>query len=459
MNILKAIYIFIVAITMSTALTSCEKMIEVDDPINQITREQVFADVNTANAALDNLYMELQANSMFGRRLGALLGAYTDDLDAHFPPSSSSMDNLNVYFNQVIPSNSEVLSLWNNAYKEIYVANAIISGVDQTTSISIADKRRIKGEALLIRTMIYFQLQRVFGDIPYTISTDYQENKTLSRMPSTEFYLKLQQDISSAVDLLEDNYRNAERIYLNKKAAQLVQANIYLTLGKFQAAEEVCRTILATSIYNIQQDVSKAFKKNGNHIIWQLKPLIANQAVPETGIYYFSSAPPPAYSLSINLVNTFEEVDLRKQQWITKVQGNGVSFYRNDKYKNYATNADEYSVVMRLEEVYFVLSEALANQDKIIEARSFVNMIRVRSGLSPVSNNLDKNAFIGELLKEKRREFFAEQGLRFFDLKRNSRLQELTAIKPNWQQFHQFWPLPQNEMQLNPNLKPQNQGY
>ena len=111
-------------------LNSCEKMIEVENPINQISTQQVFSDVNTANAALNNLYLELQANSMFSggnRGVGALLGTYADDLDAYFQPSS--MDHLNIYLNQVVPTNSVVLSVWNNAYKEIYTPMRSLKGL------------------------------------------------------------------------------------------------------------------------------------------------------------------------------------------------------------------------------------------------------------------------------------------------------------------------------------------
>lgn len=459
MKTVKSTYILSILVALSV-LNSCEKMIEVEDPINQISTQQVFADVNTANAALNNLYLELQANSMFSggtRGTGGLLGTYADDLDAYFQPSS--IDNLNIYLNQIVPTNSVVLNLWNNAYKEIYTANAIIEGIDGSTGISNADKNRIKGEALLVRTMVYYNLQRIFGDVPYTTVTDYEVNRKLARMPSGDLLLKLEQDISLAVGLLEDSYRNAERIYLNKKAAQLVQANILLNAGKYSEAETVCKNILASTLYAVQQDVTKVFKKGSTNIIWQLKPINANQSVPETGIYYFSTAPPIAYALSANLISSFDTADLRKQKWTTSLSAAGVTFYRNDKYKNFATNADEYSVVMRIEEVYFVLSEALAKQNKVAEAVSYVNVIRNRSGVSAFSGTLTQQAFITELLKEKRREFFAEQGLRFFDLKRNNVLQTLVLVKPSWQSYHQLWPLPQNELILNPNLNPQNNGY
>jgi len=459
MNTIQSTYIMSVLMAFSI-LNSCEKMIEVEDPINQISTQQVFSDANTANAALNNLYLELQANSLFSgsnRGAGALLGTYADDLDAYFPPSS--MDNLNMHLNQVVPTNSVVLSVWNNAYKEIYTANAIIEGIDHSTGIADSDKRRIKGEAILVRTMVYFNLQRIFGDVPYTTVTDYEINRKLSKLPSAELLMKLEQDINLAVSLLQDSYRNAERIYLNKKAAQLVQANILLNAGKYSEAEVVCKNILASPLYAIQQDVTKVFKKSSTNIVWQLKPINANQSVPETGIYFFSSAPPIAYALSSNLISTFESTDLRKQKWTTPLSAGGVTFYRNDKYRNFVTNADEYSVVMRIEEVHFILGEALAKQNKVSEAATYINTIRTRSGVSAFSNTLTPQAFMTELLKEKRREFFAEQGLRFFDLKRNNSLASLAMVKPSWQTYHQLWPLPQNEIILNPNLNPQNNGY
>ncbi|MFY1047508.1 RagB/SusD family nutrient uptake outer membrane protein [Chryseobacterium sp. GP-SGM7] len=455
----KLTYMYLLSICIFL-LIACEKMIEVDEPINQITKEQVFADVNTANAALDNLYMEMQANSMLSggnKGLGALLGTYADDLDAYFQPSS--IDNLNIYFNQVVASNSVILSVWNNAYKEIYTANAIIEGLDASDNITEKDRRRIKGEALAIRTIVYFQLQRIYGSVPYTTTTDYEINRKLPKVPSSELLIKLQSDIALAVGLLEDAYRNSERIYFNKKAAQLVQANIFLEAEKWGDAELVCKEIISNPLYAIQQDVSKVFKKSSSNILWQLKPLNANQSVLETGIFYFSAAPPPAYALSQNLVSSFENTDKRKANWITAIHGSGNTFFRNSKYKNNLTNPDEYSVIIRVEEVYFVLSEALAKQNRMLEAAPFVNAIRNRSDVSGIAGTLTKEAFLEELLKEKRREFFAEQGLRFFDLKRNNQLQSLSTVKPNWQQYFKVWPIPQNELILNPNLNPQNDGY
>ena len=104
------------------------------------------------------------------------------------------------------------------------------------------------------------------------------------------------------------------------------------------------------------------------------------------------------------------------------------------------------------------MAEALAKQNRFDEALPYLNATRERAGLSPITSLSGEN-FINELLSEKRREFFTESGHRFLDLKRVGRMDELSDVKPNWEKYKSAWPLPQNELLLNANLKPQNPGY
>jgi hypothetical protein len=63
-------------------IQNCEKMIEVEEPSNQISSQKVFEDVQTADAALAALYGMLWDNSpVAGDQTGKLMGSYTDDLD------------------------------------------------------------------------------------------------------------------------------------------------------------------------------------------------------------------------------------------------------------------------------------------------------------------------------------------------------------------------------------------
>ncbi len=440
-------------------LASCEELVEVDAPANQIGSAQVFEDVQTANAALTGLYAGLRDNSVLSGNAsgtGSLLGSYSDDLDCYFLDQNGLMD---LYNNQQQETNTYVASIWSRAYGQVYYANAIIYGAQHARDLSDGDKNRITGEALLVRSLIYFYLQELFGDIPYTTSLDYEHNRSLGKTDAAVVLEQLVSDLTDAISLLEDNYRNAERIYPNRKVAELLLARIYLLQEEWALAEQIAESILQSPLYQFQPDLNEVFHKGGTHILWQLKPENSGDAAKEAGFYYFTGAAPNNnYTLTQDLLSSFASGDLRKQAWMTEVSFNGDSWYRPYKYKNRIDNTDEYSVVFRLEEVYFILAEALAKQNRADEALPYLNATRERAGLDALAS-LSSEDFITELLAEKRREFFAEFGHRFSDLKRLGRLDELRAVKPNWEDDDQLWPLPQNELLMNPNLNPQNPGY
>jgi hypothetical protein len=436
-------------------------MIDVDLPNNQIPSEQVFEDVQTADAALAALYGGLWDNSpLAGDQTGKLLGTYTDDLSYYATTSTNGI--LDLYQNIHTDSNAAVYAYWASAYQKIYMANAIIEGVEQSVSLPTADKNRIKGEALLIRSMLFFYLQQIYGDIPLPTTTDYNINKVLSKTKANEALAKIEDDLTTVINLISDDYRNAERIFPNKKAAQFMLAKVYMAQNipaKWVEAEILLKNIIQSPLYTFQNDITKVFTKTGTHILWQLKPKNPGDAVKEASIYYFTGAAPSSFALSQDLVNAFPAGDLRKQNWMAPITVGGNTWYRAEKYKNRSNNSTEYSIVFRLEDVYLLLAEALAQQNKPSEALPYLNKTRQRAGLVAITNPVSKETLFTEILLENRREFFTEFGHRFFDLKRLSRLQKLVPVKPNWKDFHRVFPIPQKELLLNTNLNPQNEGY
>lgn len=438
-------------------LVSCEKLIEVDVPDNQIPSGMVFENVQTADAALAALYAGMRDKSpVAGNNSGALLGIYTDDLD--FYASAGSNGSFDLYKNQHIATNTDIYSYWSDAYGQIYVANAIIEGVERSPLLSVQDKNRVKGEALLMRGMIFFYLWQVFGDIPYPNSTNYKVNQSLAKTSALEVATKLEGDLHEAVGLLNNEYRNSERIYPNKKVAQLMLAKVYILQKRWADAEVVLKSIVQSPLYQFQNDITKVFIKSSAHILWQLKPK-SGFPTSESMAYYFAGAAPSTYALTQNLVNAFSPGDLRKQNWMVPVSVGQNTWYRTDKYKNRINDLTEYSVVFRLEEVYLLLAEALTQQNKISETLPYINATRQRAGLTPLTSSITKEVLLSEILLENRKEFFTEMGHRFLDLKRLDRLHDLITVKPNWKDYHKLWPLPQQELLLNPNLNPQNTGY
>lgn len=439
-----------------TLLTSCEKLIEIELPANQMDTSLVFSDVQTANAALSGLYAGLWDSSPLTADMsGQLLGYYTDDLD-YFSLNNTPLADL--FLNQQMDNNTSVLNYWTAAYQKIYVANALLEGVERSAGLKEADKKRLTGEALLIRSVLLLHLVQVYGDIPCPLTSVYQINKSLPKRSEADVLQLLEADLTLAASLLEDNYRHAERIYVNRKTAQVYLAKTMLLQQKWVPAELVLKEVIGSPLYVFQPNLANVFEKSSKHIIWQLKPKNATDATKEAILYYFTGAP-TGPALSSSLVNAFSTADQRKAQWMTAVQAGGNTWYRANKYKNRTANTTEYSVVLRLEEVYLMLAEALVQQNKTGEALPYINATRTRAGLVSLQQPMGPEVLKTEILAEYRREFFTEMGQRFFTLKRMGRLNDLMTTKANWKQRDARWPIPQKELLLNPAFKPQNDGY
>ena len=113
-------------------------------------------------------------------------------------------------------------------------------------------------------------------------------------------------------------------------------------------------------------------------------------------------------------------------------------------------------------------AEAENELDNSGEAHTYINMVRKRArwdgaverNAVPDYVGLTKDQFRAAVLKERKLEFVAE-GQRWFDLVRTGTLESLVPIaKPGIvpQAKHYLFPIPQREIDLNPNLK-QNEGY
>ncbi len=446
------------AVLVSLTFFSCEKILETDLPENQIQSETVFENVQTANSVLSALYAGLfDSSPVSGDQSGYSLGLYTDDLDFYALSNTSGL--LEIANNTLNDANATTSSFWTTAYQKVYVCNTILEGIEYSQGIGSADRQRIKGEALAIRSLLFFYLQQIYGDIPYPVTTNYMINQSISKTPSAEVMNRLELDLEEAVGLLQDTYRNAERIFINKKAAQLLLAKVYMQQLKSQQAETVLKSVVQSSMYQFQNDLTKVFLKSGTHIIWQLKPRNNTDAVKEATAYYFANAAPLYVAASSSLVSSFTAGDLRRSQWMAAVTVGGTTWYRIEKYKVRSANTTEYSIVLRLEEAYLLLAEALARQNKTAEAIAYINPVRQRSGQALLPASVSQQVLLDEIVKENRKEFFTEMGNRFLTLKRFGLLDTMIQTKPNWKNYHRNWPLPQSELLLNKNLNPQNQGY
>lgn len=119
---------------------------------------------------------------------------------------------------------------WTNYYAAIYRCNELLAHQDQINWSSNVAKGRILGECRTIRAMLYFDLSRLFGDVPL-FTEPVNENRP--RAAASEVYKVIVDDLNYASANIPANAypisgRNATDGRITKFAAEALLARVYL---------------------------------------------------------------------------------------------------------------------------------------------------------------------------------------------------------------------------------------
>ena len=456
---------FILLIIFAAGLPACEKLIEIDPPVNEMTSETVFESDATAKAALSGLYSLLSSSTNHSLYITAFSALSSDELD--FLGTAPTYDDVRT--NSMLATSSNASGLFTDLYASVYRANSVIEGLQKYSGVTDSVKRQIVGEAKFLRAYLYFYLVNFFGDVPLVVETDATKTAMLPRTAKAEVYSQIIDDLTAARDSLPANYgaSSNNRISANKYAAKALLARVYLYTGNNAAAESNATDVLnATGLFSLIPSANIGtgiFVRNSVEAILQFMPPVnpANGYTIEGSGFVTTTA---NFSLRTTFVNSFASGDLRRSKWINQVTYNSVVNYQPYKYRMASQTAAaaagvfEYPTILRLAEQYLIRAEARAKQENITGALADMNVIRNRAGLAS-STTTDKNALLLEIENERKFELFCELGHRWFDLQRTNRADAILApIKANWQATDILFPIPQTARDANVNLS-QNDGY
>jgi hypothetical protein len=144
-------------------------------------------------------------------------------------------------------------------------------------------------------------------------------------------------------------------------------------------------------------------------------------------------------------------------------------FYDPGPVFNYDANVDGINFkIYRFAEVLLMIAEAEneVNKAPTLKAYDAINLIRRRAYKQPlsVSGPFDAPPNLGykefqELVRSERRKELHQEAKRWFDLVRwDVYIEVMSKLGKNVQDYHRYFPIPQREMDKNPNIE-QNMGY
>ncbi|MBK9018147.1 MAG: RagB/SusD family nutrient uptake outer membrane protein [Saprospiraceae bacterium] len=253
---------------------ACKGLLE-EDPKDQVFVDNFFQTENDAIAAVNAVYSILNSTSsaptfggVYHSSYWVAVGLASDEMENQLV-GATDLDQLATFTHT--PVNGTLYDIWRNAYKGISNANFAIGGIP-TVKMDEAKKNRLLGEARFLRGLLYFDLVRLFGDIPLVLSLDGEI--TPPRNPKAEVYAQIISDLDFAKQNLPASYPANDGLgRATTGAAAGLLAKVYLTQGEWQKCVDQCLAVINSGNYGLYDDFAEAFRipnENGKETLFSI---------------------------------------------------------------------------------------------------------------------------------------------------------------------------------------------
>jgi tetratricopeptide (TPR) repeat protein len=366
---------------------------------------------------------------------------------------------------------------------------------------------QITAEARFFVALGYYHLQLVFGDHVAYVDGIQSPADRPPRAEEGQLYEMMEEQLELAIpDLpLASEYRDTDYGRITKGAAQAMLAKVHMQQGEYSEAEILLSQVIGSNEYVLLDDFEDNFLNlneiNSEAILttnfvtygtegneandWNLRPMFfsmveSNGAFGDVQATNFilesfqtendaDGNPDPRLDATI-----FHENSSRLYYgepwdfWYAEVPNPEIisGFYKYSEQEIVATNdgqlidqmAGTNFNLIRYADVLLLYAEALNANGSTGEAYDYVDEVRERSNMNPLSvvkPGLSQSEFL-EQLKHERLVELAGELVRFDDLKRWGDYSSSNTNDPNFETFtdgkNDVGPIPQTELDLNPNL-------
>jgi starch-binding outer membrane protein, SusD/RagB family len=380
--------------------------------------------------------------------------------------------------------NSICFGRWSEFYQGVYRANLVITNVPGIT-MDPALRDRLVAEAKFLRGYLYLQLVKTFGAVPLVTKILNPDEYCQPRATINECWAQIEKDLSEAADTLPEKsaYASGDMGRATKGAANALLAKAYIFQSKWAEAQVRASRVIDSKEYKLEQNYADNFKlthENGVESVFEIQHVEVPTSTygdenegQETSIYQGSRKATFFTGWGFDcptqdFVNEFEPNDPRLKATVvfdkeiiyegTPVQqkaDNSMSptkMYSRKYTLEYQPQPPEKSNApanwraIRFADVLLFHAEASNEKGDAALALQSLNKVRSRVSLAPVTTT-DKEELRKAIYHERRVELGLE-GHRFFDLVRQGRAAEVLAKNGFIKGKHEYFPLPQLELDV-----------
>ncbi|KVV13699.1 RagB/SusD family nutrient uptake outer membrane protein [Flavobacterium sp. TAB 87] len=458
---------------MCLGLTSCSDSFLDIKPEQNVAAEDAVIDLVTLQTAINGMYSKLQDSDYYGRTMYVIPELMADNLYL----SSRNTGRYLEFENFVVSDrNTYAEGTWNQIYEVVVNATRAIEGgklIEVTTAEQQKKIDQLVGEAYTVRALAHFDLVRLYAQ-PYNFTanathagvpvvTAINTNQVSpSRNNVSEVYTQINSDLAQALLLMTNQKASG---YFSVSGAKALAARVALYQENNLEAIKQSTEVINTSAYSLMTNANYLKVWNtafNSESIFEIVNTIADSEGTNSLGHFFSVAGYADALVTTELLGLYDSNDIRKS---VIVQGAKPGAEKNalfvGKFPN-GTKSDDNIRLFRLAEQYLIRAEAYAKEGNDILAQQDLNLIVKRAQPNATTITDTGANLLDRILLERRKEL-AFEGHRLFDLNRNKKnvniIQSENAVLVNYPNDKFILPIPLSEINANPNIKPQNNGY
>jgi hypothetical protein len=470
-----------VILVLSTALilSGCSEDFTLLSPISERNVESFYRNETDFTVAINGAYSTLAGNGAYNRAYVLLHEMRSDNT----MNGGGATGLAEVYFRiahfSELATASELSSPWTTAYQGIARTNVILDRLNNLPDGSFKD--RVQGEALFIRSLFYYQLAVLWGNVPLQLEAVTSPNVTVNQVSADVVYAQIASDLEVAQGLLPASY-DAENVgRATSGAANTLLGLVYLTNGQNSEAQTALRRVVNSGQYQLVENYADLWgvaHENNVESVFELQYKAGGTGTGSQFTDYYTpfggsggvgaGNAPQVLSPDIEFIHDvqygIEENDERGAGstfiFVTNEDGDTTNVYIG-KWASTPFgpgDADNNFPVFRYADVLLMLAEAVGESP---EAYELINRVRIRAGVTPISA-ATPGTFAEKLLFERRLEFITE-GKRWADLLRfgvakqvMANFEPLVAAGLTEADIRTLYPIPQREIDVAPGEMVQN---
>lgn len=382
------------------------------------------------------------------------------------------------------PRTQEFNDFWKLEYTGIARCNLVLDNIGKI-AMSETLRERIRGEALFLRAFYYFQLVQVFGDVPLYNRVVSPEELRIPRASRSQVFEQIREDCALAAAWLPVSYPSDQTGRATRGSAIGLLAKTWLYEGQWDKVLEETARLKALGVYGLMPDFQDNFRKstqNNMESVWEIQHANLELGVGNSLNQWWASRKFEGYGfaeVTQELLDLYEPGDPRRrftialnnEDYFGVVYKNSFSSTRYGIRKylqpmaevTQKADGDINYTAIRYADVLLWEAEALNELGRTQEAQTPLEAVRARARaqsadpantLPPVTTT-DQELMRQAIRKERQRELAFEMH-RFFDAVRwGIAAQEFPGFEAG---KHEVFPIPQIEIDLNPQLQ-QNPNY